>query len=88
MHSIEIKKYYSNVSVKILNVFVANIKRNIYTLSMEKTKFRKQDGRKCQYLDENGNIQEDAFKALYRNIRSSSVCTKDNIHDEHIKHNV
>ena len=54
MHSIEIKKYYSNVSVKILNVFVANIKRNIYTLSMEKTKFRKQDGRKCQYLDENG----------------------------------
>ena len=72
MHSIEIKKYYSNASVKILNVFVANIKRNIYTLSMKKTKFRKQNGRKCQYFDDTeGRPQYELMTTFMTNISNA-----------------
>lgn len=49
----------------MLNVFVENIKRNIYTLSMKKTKFRKQNGRKCQYLDETEGHPQYALRTTF-----------------------
>lgn len=49
----------------MLNVFVENIKRNIYTLSMKKTKFIKQNGRKCQYLDETEGRPQYALRTTF-----------------------
>ena len=71
-------------------MFLLKVLNAIFILySWEKTKFRKQNGRKCQYLDENGKWKSTGkdtiaeAKQWYYSGRG-----KDNIHDKHIKHNV